>query len=796
MSDFLPDLELPSDAPRGASETFRAAHASRRLGSKPAGEVFTTLLSAYAILIYRLSGQHDFVIDVPAPDREGDWLPLRLQVDGALSVAEHIDMVRRNFQTAARPQRMPRISAAFNLRKDCDLGLALRETNGELTIDCTYNAELFRPETITRWLGHFDTLLEHMVADPAQSVAEVPLLSAAERQQIVLDWNKTALAFPRDMLIHELFEAQAERTPDAVAAVFGRHEMTYRELNQQANQLAHHLKSLGVGPEVLVGLCVDRSFALLVGTLGILKAGGAYVPLDWTYPPERVRFMLEDAQTPVVVTQQNVRQYVPLTDARIVCLDTDVGQNGTLATSNPVRVGQSTNLAYIMYTSGSTGRAKGVALEHRSAVSFIHWAREAFSAEELKGVLASTSICFDLSIFELFVPLSWGGTVVLADNAVALPAANITLINTVPSAIRDLLKAGTIPPSVSVVNLAGEKLPTQIVQQLYARPHIEKVYDLYGPSEATTYATWTLRTAKGPAVIGRPLANTQVYILDARMQPCPVGVLGEIYIGGDCLARGYLNRPELTAERFVADPFSRVAGARLYKTGDLGRYLPDGNIEFIGRRDHQVKIRGYRIELGEIEAVLAQHREVQECVAVVREDTPEQKQIVAYLVPAAGARLKGSEVRRFLRERLPDYMVPTVLVTLGALPLMPNGKVNRAGLPAPAQAVTLPDDENETEAATPIEEALMEIWREVIGVEKVGLHDDFFDLGGHSVLVAQITSRVRQVFEVELSMRHLFGAPTVSALARVVDELLEEQLQSLSEEELQQLAAGAAKEAL
>jgi amino acid adenylation domain-containing protein len=796
MSDLLPDLELPNDSPRGGTESFRPGHVSRRLGSKVTDDVFTTLLSAYAILLYRLSGQEDFVIGVPAADNGGDWLPLRFQMDEASSVAEHMELVQRNFQTATRPQRMPRISATFGVQKNCDLGVAFRETNGELTLDCTYNADLFRADTITRWLGHFETVLQNMMADSAQPVAGVRLLSAAEWQQIVVDWNKTALEFPRETLMHELFEAQVERTPDAVAAIFRRQEITYRELNRQANQLAHHLKSLGVGPEILVGLCVDRSFALLVGILGILKAGGAYVPLDWTYPAERVRFMLDDAQAPVVVTQQKVRQIGTLTNARMVCLDTEVSQIGTQDTSNPARAGHSANLAYVMYTSGSTGRAKGVALEHRSAVSFIHWAREAFSAQELKAVLASTSICFDLSIFEIFVPLSWGGTVVLADNAVDVPASEITLINTVPSAIRDLLKAGTIPLSVTVVNLAGEKLATQTVQQLYARPHIQKVYDLYGPSEATTYATWTLRTAKGLAVIGRPLANTQVYILDGRMQPCPIGVVGEIYIGGDCLARGYLNRPELTAERFVADPFSKLPGARLYKTGDLGRYLADGNIEFIGRRDHQVKIRGYRIELGEIEAVLAQHPEVQECVAVAREDIPERKQIVGYLVPAPGARLNGSEVRRFLRERLPEYMVPTVLVTLAGLPLMPNGKVNRAGLPAPTQGATLADDENEIVTVTPVEEALMEIWREVIGVEKVGLQDDFFDLGGHSVLVAQITSRVRQVFEVELSMRHLFGAPTVSALARVVEGLLDEELQSLSEEELQQLAAGAAKEGL
>jgi amino acid adenylation domain-containing protein len=746
-----------------------------RFSARHGATLFTTLLSAYAILLQRLSGQDDLVVGHGV-----DFLPMRLQLDGASTVAEHIGMVQR---------KSPEACGNFDLTFDA------RESDRGLIVACTYKADLFYAETISRGLEHFETLLENMVADPAQPISAVRLLSAAEERKIVVDWNQTALEFPADRLIHELFEAQAERTPDAVAAVAGRQAITYRELNRRANQLAHHLKSLGVGPDVLVGLCVERSFALLVGVLGILKSGGAYVPLDWTYPPDRVRFMLEDAQAPVVVTQQNVRQHVPPTHARVVCLDTDVGQIGTR--SNPVKAGHSANLAYVMYTSGSTGRAKGVALEHRSAVSFIHWAREAFSAEELKGVLASTSICFDLSVFEIFVPLSWGGTVILADNAVDLPAMppehRITLINTVPSAIKDLLKTGRIPSSVSVVNLAGEKLATQVVQQLYARPHIRKVYDLYGPSEATTYATWTLRTANGPAVVGRPLANTQVYILDGQMQPCPVGVPGEIYIGGDCLARGYLNRPELTAEKFIANPFSAVAGARLYKTGDLGRYLADGNIEFIGRRDHQVKIRGYRIELGEIEAVLAQHSGVQECVAVVREDTPEQKQIVAYIVPAAGAKLNGREVRPFLRERLPDYMVPAVLVTLAALPLMPNGKVNRAGLPAPAQAVILPEEANQIETATAVEEALMEIWREVIGVEKVGLHDDFFDLGGHSVLVAQITSRVRQVFEVDLSMRHLFGAPTVGALAKVVEGLLEEELQSLSEEELQELAAGSAK---
>lgn len=794
-------LELPHDMPRRPGQNFRAEVRCRQLRSGLASELrrinprqktlFATLLSAYSAFVYRLSGQEDFTVGVKMRDTGGEsFVPVRLQVDGASPVARHIEMVQTSLAA-------DRTGGFANTVTNDDLSFEFVEQGGELRVDCTYNADLFHAETITRWLGHFETLLQGMITDFAAPVSKLPLLSAAERRQILVEWNQTALEFPREACIHELFEWQVERTPDAIAAVVGRQEITYRELNRRANQLAHHLRSLGVGPETLVGLCVERSFALLVGALGILKAGGAYVPLDWTYPPERVRFMIEDTQAPVLVTQRSLLQHVPQTKARVVCLDMDWEQIAACETNNPQNAARSDNLGYVMYTSGSTGVAKGVGLEHRSAVSFIYWAREVFSSEELKGVLASTSICFDLSVFEIFVPLSWGGTVVLADNAVNLPTPpagrEITLINTVPSAIKDLLKAGTIPQSVSVVNLAGEKLATAVVQQLYALPHIKKVYDLYGPSEATTYATWTLRLPNGPAIVGRPVANTQVYILDRHMQPCPVGVPGEIYIGGDCQARGYINQPELTAEKFVANPFSNVAGARLYKTGDLGRFLPDGNIEFIGRRDHQVKIRGYRIELGEIEAVLAQHPDVQECVAAVREDSPEQKQLVAYIVAPTAAKLSVGDIRRFLRERLPDYMAPTVFVTLPALPLMPNGKVNRAALPAPGGAQTLCDESEQIETISTVEQALIEIWRDVIGVEKVGVHDDFFDLGGHSVLVAQITARVRQVFEVELSMRHLFGAPTVSALAKVIEQLLEEEVQSLTAKELQQLTAATAK---
>jgi amino acid adenylation domain-containing protein len=849
------DLQLPADFPRPTVQSFRAGQEClefsrelavelKRISAQQGATLFTTLLSAYYVLLHRLSGQEDLVVGVPASGRGTDlseklvghcvnFLPMRVEVDGTASFSDHLALVRRAFVEAYDHQsctfgslvqrlalqrtanRMPLLSATFNLERrrgapgfegleaairgnhrlftNFDLTFDVLESNDGLKVDCTYSADLFKPETIRRWLAHFDILLKSVVADSRRRVSELRLLSDADWQQMVVDWNQTALNYPLEACIHDLFEAQAERTPDAVAAVFGRQEITYRELNRRANQLAHHLRSLGAGPDMLIGLCVERSFALLVGVLGVLKAGAAYVPLDWTYPAERLRFMLQDTCTSILVSQQGLLPHVPGSPARVVCLDSDWEALAEHSAENPAKVNGSTNLAYVMYTSGSTGVAKGVGIEHRSAVSFIHWSRNVFSGEELSSVLASTSVCFDLSVFEIFVPLSWGGVVVLAENVIDLPAVTpnhgIKLINTVPSAIKDLLKAAAIPSSVIVVNLAGERLSAQLVDELYRQPAVRKVYDLYGPSEATTYATWALRQPNGPVTIGRPIANTQIYILDAHMQPCPVGVSGEIYIGGDCLARGYINRPELTAERFVPDPFATSAGGRLYKTGDLGRYCPDGTIEFLGRKDHQVKIRGYRVELGEIETVLTQHPSVQECVALMREDTADDRQLVAYLVPRLESRLSATEVRRFLRERLPDYMIPGAFVTLPALPVMPNGKIDRGALPPPALASVLADEDEQVSTLSPVEEALSAIWRDVLGVQRVGLHDDFFDLGGHSVLVTQITSRVRNVFEVELSMRHLFSAPTVSALAKVIEQLLEEQIQNMSQDELRQLTA-------
>ncbi|WP_445310211.1 amino acid adenylation domain-containing protein [Microcoleus vaginatus] len=438
--------------------------------------------------------------------------------------------------------------------------------------------------------------------------------------------------------IHQLFESQVERTPDAVAVVFEEQQLTYRDLNVKANQLAHYLRLIGVKPEVLVGICVERSFDMIVGILGILKAGGAYVPLDPTYPHERLAFMLEDSSVPVLLTQARLVKSLPKHQARIVCLDTDWEIIERQSEANLISEVKLDNLAYVIYTSGSTGKPKGVAIEHRNAVALLDWAKQVFNPDDLAGVLASTSICFDLSVFELFVPLSWGGKVILAENALHLPALSaaldVTLINTVPSAIAELLRMDGIPSSVRTVNLAGEPLPNKLVQQVYEHNTVQKVFNLYGPSEDTTYSTYTLVKKGGnePPPIGRPIANTQVYILDAQKQLVPIGVPGELYIGGAGLARGYLNRPELTADRFIPNPFSNESGSRLYKTGDLARYLPDGNIEFLGRIDHQVKIRGFRIELGEIEASLQQHPDVRQAVAIAREDVPGDKRLVAYIV--------------------------------------------------------------------------------------------------------------------------------------------------------------------
>ena len=573
-----------------------------------------------------------------------------------------------------------------------DLTFGMWEKGDVLQGWLEYNTDIFDGTTIERMVVHYGNLLTGALARPDAKLSELPLLDCVERERLVKGLNRTEREYPRQERMQDLFEAQVERSRDVCALIYCGREGTeepqrwsYGELNGRANQLAHRLRELGVGPEVLVGVCHERTPELVVCLLAVLKAGGAYVPMDPNYPPQRVAFMLEDTKAPVLLTQRSLLAGLPTTGAQAVCLD-DAETMKDLASrprENQVSGGPRTlasNLAYVIFTSGSTGRPKGVALEHRNAVAFIYWAKEVFTAEELKRVLFSTSVCFDLSVYEVFVTLSTGGALVMAENALALPTLaareEITLINTVPSAAAELVRLKAIPGSVQVVNLAGEPLSVELVKQIYGQPTIRKVYDLYGPSEDTTYSTYTLRRAEGPATIGRPIANSQAYVMDGQRQLVPFGVPGELYLGGAGLARGYLNRPELTAERFVVNPFEGTPGAYLYRTGDLVRYLPDGNLEYLGRIDHQVKIRGFRIELGEIESELRQQPQVEDAVVIAREDVPGSPKLVAYVIlkrqPTQGTLSDAerpdtqivSSLRDQLRQRLTEYMIPSSLKTL------------------------------------------------------------------------------------------------------------------------------------
>ncbi|HSL82596.1 MAG TPA: amino acid adenylation domain-containing protein, partial [Thermoanaerobaculia bacterium] len=837
-------LELPTDRPRPPVQRFRGTQVEAELPAELAGALdrlarrsgatrFMVLLAAFAALLARWSRQEDVVVGTPVAGRVRselepligffvNTLPLRLELPPGAPFREllgraraatldghaHQDLPFEKLVEEVQPERnlshSPLFQVLLTVQEDADgapdlegaetsvvplerresrfdLELAVGEgAAGGLGVRLRYDLDLFDRETARRMAGQLGTLLAAAAADPEAAWEALPLLTDAERREVLAvapgpDLPETALA--AEPGIHREVLAQAARTPDAEAVVWAdggaEERLTYRELAARAHRLARHLAELGAGPETPVAVFLPRRPGLVVALLAVLEAGSHYVPLDPDYPEERLRFILEDTRAPVVVTVEALAGRLPEHRAAVARLDADAAAMAARPSEPPAVEVAPESLAYVIYTSGSTGRPKGVAIPHRATQALLAWARGAFLPEELAGLLASTSVCFDLSVFELFLPLTVGGRAILAETVLALaehPArGEVTLVNTVPSAMAELLAQGGLPAGVRTVNLAGEPLRPDLADRLYERG-VARVHDLYGPSEDTTYSTLALRRPGGPETVGRPVAGGRAHLLDPRMEPVPHGVPGEVVLGGAGLARGYLARPARTAESFVPDPFGGEEGARLYRTGDLARRLPSGDLQFLGRIDHQVKVRGFRIELGEIEAALTARPEVREAVVVAPagpSGEPGDRRLVAYAVPANGA-TDPEALRQALAERLPGYMVPSVVALLPELPRLPNGKIDRKALPQ-VTAGAAGDGTDSAPPETATEEALAAIWREVLGLPRVGARDDFFRLGGHSLLATRVMTRVKSRLGADLPLRTLFQNPTIQALAREVD---------------------------
>lgn len=802
-----------------------------------------TLFGAWLIYVSRMSGQPDVVSGMPVANRKRvelesliglfvNTLAIRMTFDEDATVHESLSRLRGTILDAYANQDVPfekvvealqparsmsysplcQVMFAFQntppgiqslgdltvaeeeLPTDgaqFDVLLSLKLVDGRLCGSLNYATDLLDASTAQRWMKSFEYLLQGLVRQPTMRVSELPLLGDEERTQILEDFNATASPV-EDLLIHQFFERRVEIEPDAPAVLARGGRLTYTQLNARANQLARYLRTLGIGPGSTVGIFLERDLDLIVSLLGILKAGGAYVPLDPCYPVQRLQHILEDAAPKVVLTQTELKGRLPVAASPTVIAVDECSEK--IATYAPLNMDarevgiDGTCLAYVIYTSGSTGRPKGVAIEHRCTVNLICWARSAMDRETFDRTAFSTSINFDLSVYECFVPLIVGGAVQIFTDALGLTreTPEATLINSVPSAVKALLDCGGIPLTTRTVNMAGEPLMRNLVERLFEQTRVERVCNLYGPTETTTYSTYITmpRTGGFLSSIGRPIANTRVYILDRHLQPVPIGVRGEIYIGGMGVARGYLNRPDLTAQRFVVDPFCHGAESRMYKTGDLGRWRADGTIDYLGRNDHQVKVRGFRIELGEIEGQLVRHPQVKEAVVVARQ-ADSGSELHAYVVGDGGAdRALTPALRVFIKERLPEYMVPSAFVVLDAMPLTPNGKVDRSALPAPDKHS---DAEAHVEPKTSLQRSVADIWMQVLGLDRVSLHDNFFELGGHSLLATQVAARVRSTFAVTLPVRTLFDHPSLEQLANEIDALQKAELLRMSADNDQDL---------
>ncbi|HEU4629064.1 MAG TPA: amino acid adenylation domain-containing protein, partial [Gemmatimonadaceae bacterium] len=665
-----------------------------------------------------------------------------------------------------------------------DLAFNLVETADGASGIVEYDAQLFDASTIDRLIAHYQTLLQHVSSEPDRPLAQHRILGRSELDRLLVTWNATDTTRPPEGCVHELFAAQAARTPDVVAVVQGDRRLSYGELDRRANQLAHHLGRLGVGRGALVALWMERSPELVVALLGVLKAGAAYVPLDRTSPPARVRFMLADTQARVILTQASLAASLPEHRAAVLALDRDWPAIAAEPDHAPVSAATCDDAAYVIYTSGSTGTPKGVVVPHRGLVNYLTWCVAAYDVAAGRGAPVHSPISFDLTITSLFAPLLVGRTTELADERDDVEAlaqllrrqGGFSLVKITPAHL-DLLARQLLPAEAAdrarVLVIGGEALLREHVTFWQANAPDTRLVNEYGPTETVVGCCVHEVPPDGPATravpIGRPIANTRLYVLDRRMQPVPIGVHGELYVGGAGVAHGYLNQPGLTAERFVPDPFATRPGARLYRTGDLARYLADGTLEYLGRVDDQIKIRGHRIELGEIEAALGQHPAVREAAVLVREDPVRGRELVAYVDADGEPAPTAQELRTFLASVVPGYMIPSAWVYPPSWPLTANGKVDRHALAALDAATSSAPTDVFVEPRTETERLLAGIWREVLGVTRVGVHDDFFALGGHSLLATQLVARIQHALGVELPVRSVFEAPTIDVLARAVE---------------------------
>jgi amino acid adenylation domain-containing protein len=843
-------LQLPSDQPRPAMQSFNGATVSlllaqetlarvRALGQREGATLFMTLLAAFAVLLSRYSGQEDLVIASPVANRgrvelEGvigflvNTLALRIDVEGEPSFSELVRRVREVVLGAFANQDLPFEKLVEELNPDrhlshapvaqvlfvlgtgpsplelpglttgrlvqqrgtakFDLSFFAAETSEGLRLALEYCTDLFEEATAVRMLEHYGVLLEAALADPARPVGQLSCSSEAERA-LVGSWNQTAKRYPSESVrpVHELVSEQARRSPDATAVACGEEQLSYAQLEARANQLGRCLADLGVGPGVVAAICAERSLEMVIAVLAVLRAGGAYAPIDPAYPQERVAFMLADAEAPVLLTQQQLLAGLPAHRARSVCLDADREEINRYDEGPVANTATPEDLAYVIYTSGSTGRPKGVAMGHRPLSNLLAWQLESFAAPAAARTLQFASLSFDVAFQEIFSTWCSGGTLVLIDEAVRRDhEALLSLIREqrverlfLPfAALQNLCEAashlGATAPSLREVITAGEQLKiTEAIRGFFAAHAGCVLVNQYGPTESHVVSAFGLSGAaeRWPALppIGRPIANARLHLLDRHRQPVPIGVPGELHIGGVSLARGYLNRAELTDERFVADPFSAHPDARLYRTGDLARHLPDGNIDYIGRSDHQIKVRGFRIEPGEIEAALRGHAAVSQALVVAREDDAGAKRLVAYMTSDGAPDPSSQELNELLRRTLPDYMIPSAFVFLDAFPLSPNGKLDRAALPAPSPRGSQSSEHVAPRTAT--ERQLAEIWSKLLEIEDISVNENFFALGGHSLMATRLVVRIRESLGVEVPVRTVFETRTLVALAAAVDEV-------------------------